>query len=635
MTPDSKPQRRLPQRRPAGEVLVLMAITLVSAAFGTGLYLQFGVGLWSAVFAALGVYLALIVVHALVRRSQAIRELSYEVDRLENEVMRIARGVGPMSGATPELPNFRSATPAPSAMMQGQPPVSRPPPPARPAHGRLAAGPGGELASYIPRPPQGGVHGGPSVPVPPSRRPAQEGPGRAGQAPANVMAAAPTPKQTGAGHAAPGAAPTGADQRSPAGMPESQADSSMARYWSARPTDALPETMARPGAVLPQAPVQSQRPRGDSSAGAGEPLEIRDISQRANIEDDVDVINDMIRRYSEEIGAPNPGRQAAAGSPHGNSDAEAISRGEAAISVSVGALRAAAGEMRRPTEPGPSAIERGILPPLRIDPESTAPQPPPVGPDHALAAQLADAITKQTLDVFLEPILGLADRKARHYEISLSLRTGAGGIGPEQCSELALNTGMLPLLDANRVSRASVVARHLDERGSAGCLFAALSAASLASERFLGQFAEIYKQAPRLGERLVFSIGQGEVRGFSPAQWSTVRQLAASGFRFAIEDVTSVDLDLPELKAAGFAFMRIGAQALIDGVAGLDGSVPVAEVCRRLEGSGLTLMAVDLESEEQLDSVLGAGVPLGQGPLFGRPRPVKAEALRLAKSAAA
>jgi cyclic-di-GMP phosphodiesterase TipF (flagellum assembly factor) len=113
------------------------------------------------------------------------------------------------------------------------------------------------------------------------------------------------------------------------------------------------------------------------------------------------------------------------------------------------------------------------------------------------------------------------------------------------------------------------------------------------------------------------------------------RRLAGSGFRFAIEDVTSLDLDLPDLRSAGFAFMRVSARALIDGISSLDGPVPAAELCRRLAGTGLTLMAVGLEGEEQLDGVLGGGVPLGQGPLFGMPRPVKAEALRLASSSAA
>src|SRR5690606_1109297 len=101
----------------------------------------------------------------------------------------------------------------------------------------------------------------------------------------------------------------------------------------------------------------------------------------------------------------------------------------------------------------------------------------------------------------------------------------------------------------------------------------------------------------------VFSITQTELRGLSPAQWNAVRQLAESGFRFAIEDVTSLDLDLPDLRSAGFAFMRVAARALLDGLSSLDGPVPAADLSRRVAGTGLTLIAIGLEGEEQLDGV--------------------------------
>jgi len=311
--------------------------------------------------------------------------------------------------------------------------------------------------------------------------------------------------------------------------------------------------------------------------------------------------------------------------------------GESAISASVGALRAAADEMRRPSEGGRTPIEKGVLPPLRVDPNSSKSQPPPVGPEHQDMSAMADAIATGKLDVFLEPIVGLADRKARHFDVSLRLRNGdAGSFGPEDYIPMARNAGLLPAVDATRAARAAMVARHMDERGSGGCLFSSITAESLTSPHFLEEFAEACRQAPKLRERLVFSIAQSELQGLSAAQWSTIRQLATSGFRFALEDVTSLDLDLPDLKAAGFAFVRVNAQSMLDGISSLEGVLPVADLCQRLAGTGLTLIAVGLGGEDQLESVLAAGVPLGQGRLFGVPRPIRAEALRpAARSAAA
>ncbi|HEX7075918.1 MAG TPA: EAL domain-containing protein [Hyphomicrobiaceae bacterium] len=360
-----------------------------------------------------------------------------------------------------------------------------------------------------------------------------------------------------------------------------------------------------------------------------------DDAEPAGVEGDVEVIQDMIRMFSEEIAHPRkPSSDEAADERTGSG--EPAEADEAAISASVDALRAAAEEMRRPVEGGRASIEKGVLPPLRVDPNSSKPQPPPVGPEHEDMAAMADAIATGKLDVFLEPIVGLADRKARHFEISLRLRNGdAGSFGPEDYIPMARNAGLLPQVDATRAARAAMVARHMDERGSGGCLFSSITAESLTSPRFLEEFADACRQAPKLRERLVFSISQSELQGLSAAQWSTIRQLATSGFRFAIEDVTSLDLDLPDLKAAGFAFMRINAQSMLDGLASLEGVLPISELCQRISEIGLTLIAVGLGGEDQLESVLAAGVPLGQGQLFGVPRPIRAEALRPAASSAA
>ncbi|MCL4768568.1 MAG: EAL domain-containing protein [Hyphomicrobiaceae bacterium] len=647
-------------------------MTLITLAAGLGLYLQLGLSLWTAGLAALAIYVGLASAHAVVRRSEAIRELSYEVDRLENEVMRIARGTGPMPVLPPgpdQQPHFSSG-PVSASPAARPPPASRPFPAGQPPASLSGAEPSSRPAdAYRASPPPGQPQA-----AAPGPRPAQ--PGQAGHTPhespsrpagmaADPSAALLRPEPAPVGRTAVAAGPAGGAGTGPAAAAQPAAPRSadpqpvgqMARFWSFRPTDAVAEASrsgaAVPAAAMPEAGaagpvpqaapgpagVRAETPRRESArapaASDAMPAAQSAAPDKQPVESDVDVINGMIRKFSEEIGLAEAMSRAAAGSaPAPGAGPGSPARDEAVIAASVGALRAAAGEMRRPAESGPTAIERGILPPLRAD--AVSQPPPPVGPAHAPLAAMAEAIASQKLDVYVEPVLGLADRKARHYEVSLRLRSGpAGSVGPEDYIPLARSSGMLPLVDAARAARAAMVARHMDGRGSAGCLFSSTSAQSLTSERFLSELAGACRQAPRLPERVVFSIAQSELRGLSPAQWTTVRQLAGGGFRFAVEDVTSLDLDLAELRTAGFAFMLVAARVLLDGVSSLEGVLPAADLCRRLAGSGLTLIAVGLEGEEQLDAVLAAGVPLGRGPLFGPPRPVKAEALRQAGSAAA
>ena len=53
--------------------------------------------------------------------------------------------------------------------------------------------------------------------------------------------------------------------------------------------------------------------------------------------------------------------------------------------------------------------------------------------------------------------------------------------------------------------------------------------------------------------------------------------------------------------------------------------VPAADLCRYLSGLGFTLIVSRIAEERELAKVLGFGALLGQGQLFGGPRPIRRE----------
>ena len=64
---------------------------------------------------------------------------------------------------------------------------------------------------------------------------------------------------------------------------------------------------------------------------------------------------------------------------------------------------------------------------------------------------LAEAITAQRIDLFLEPVCELAERRPQHSEFSVRLRTRHDeSLGASDYVSVARGTGMLPLLDALR-----------------------------------------------------------------------------------------------------------------------------------------------------------------------------------------
>jgi cyclic-di-GMP phosphodiesterase TipF (flagellum assembly factor) len=269
-------------------------------------------------------------------------------------------------------------------------------------------------------------------------------------------------------------------------------------------------------------------------------------------------------------------------------------------------------------------------------PGTAAGAPPPVGAAQERLAEIADAVTAERLDACLEPILGLADRRAQHYEFSLRLRTSRGeSMGPDEYGMLARGVGLLPALDAASLTRLAKVIAYVVERGTPGALFVSVSGESLSSDHLPRLMVETYRRGSPAAERAVLSFAQSDVRAWAPAQWGVLKKINDLGLRFAIEDVTTFDIDFKALNAAGFSFLKADA-GLFLGPAGVGkGEAELKELSKRLTQSGLALIVTSIEHDQQLASLGTLGVPLGQGPMFGGPRPVKADVTRSAGGVAA
>ena len=105
------------------DVIVKGAIALVTIAIFLGAYLQFDVSILQSLVAAVGVFVASMVLHKLVRRSERVELLAKEVIRLESEVANLT-GRRSRPGPLPE-PNLRAPTATQAASPPRLAPVSR------------------------------------------------------------------------------------------------------------------------------------------------------------------------------------------------------------------------------------------------------------------------------------------------------------------------------------------------------------------------------------------------------------------------------------------------------------------------------------------------------------------------------
>jgi cyclic-di-GMP phosphodiesterase TipF (flagellum assembly factor) len=369
-------------------------------------------------------------------------------------------------------------------------------------------------------------------------------------------------------------------------------------------------------------PLDAESPSGTARAAGGSAAGISALPGEINVE----VIQDLIKKLAEELNGPSLRNADAAGKSAPSAEPDA--HPEAMIGQSVAALETTARAMRvgqaeqHAALPPPSPKRGDAVEdrPTAAGAEVQGSGPPPL--DSPLA-RIAEAVAAERFEVLIEPIHVLAEGRPRHYEVTMRLRT-ADGEQLEQAdyTRTAQGSNLLPHIDAARMLRAARVARRLAERGRQGSVLSAMVSASITDSGFLEAAAQQTVNDGRV--RLVLSFTQSDARAFTPAHAEALGTMSAAGFGFALEDVTDLDMDFGRLKEMGFGFVKLDAQVFLDGMQAPGGSIPASDICRYLSEFGLTLIVGAIEDDWLLAKIMGFGVLLGKGTLFGGPRLIKA-----------
>jgi cyclic-di-GMP phosphodiesterase TipF (flagellum assembly factor) len=206
-------------------------------------------------------------------------------------------------------------------------------------------------------------------------------------------------------------------------------------------------------------------------------------------------------------------------------------------------------------------------------------------------ALIAEALEAKRMEVSLDPLIGLGDRKVRNLELSMRLVTQAGhAYGEEEFHRIAAGTGLVARIDAAKLASAAGVLSRFRTNGSRAALFLAIAGETLVDDTFSRAFDELLGSGREENRSLVLAFAQAEARNFTAAHWSTIGQTAKAGVRFALAEVTDLDTDFERLKSHGFDYIKLDAAVFLDGLPTPGGHIPAADICRHLAGLGLDLV---------------------------------------------
>ncbi len=239
------------------------------------------------------------------------------------------------------------------------------------------------------------------------------------------------------------------------------------------------------------------------------------------------------------------------------------------------------------------------------------------------------SLEENRVDLYLQPIVSLPQRKLRFYEALSRLRAEDGSvIMPAQYIKVAAPAGLMSVVDNLLLFRCVQIVRRLTQKRREIGVFCNISGDTLADTEFFPQFLD-YMQANRdLAGQIVFEFGQKSVLQAGTAGERNLTQLSTLGFALSMDHVETLALDFVKLKAMGFRHLKVRAEMLTQGMNGAGAAVAAEDFKKLLSRHGLNLIAERVEDERTVVQLLDYTVDYAQGFLFGEPRAVREEAVK-------
>ncbi|MGE3149140.1 MAG: EAL domain-containing protein [Pseudorhodoplanes sp.] len=287
-----------------------------------------------------------------------------------------------------------------------------------------------------------------------------------------------------------------------------------------------------------------------------------------------------------------------------------------------------------------SAVES---PPAAASPPSTvsssADNPDSVRAEPSLAAngkseedrvaQIRDAIEANRIDLYLQPIVTLPQRKVRYYEALTRLRTEQGALlTPAEFIPAAERAGLMPKIDNLILFRTMQVVRRLLTKNRDVGLFCNLSAVTLSDPDAFAEVSQFLEANRAIAPSLILEIQQDVWRNVGPIETANLSALAEHGYRYSMDHVGDLRVEPRDLVERGIRFIKVPGTLLLDRDQRPFMDIHAADLSDLLGRHGISLIAEKIEAEGMVVDLLDFDVRFGQGQLFSAPRPVRAEALQ-------
>jgi cyclic-di-GMP phosphodiesterase, flagellum assembly factor TipF len=243
--------------------------------------------------------------------------------------------------------------------------------------------------------------------------------------------------------------------------------------------------------------------------------------------------------------------------------------------------------------------------------------------DARMLALVKDAIEYDRIDLYLQPIVSLPQRKQRYFEAFSRLRNEDGTIlRPIHYLEAAERANRIGVIDNMILLRAVQALRNLGTENKHYRIFCNISPATIYDQDFFARFTDYLDVHSDLAPRLVFEFTYPAVKLLTDRAERNLQAIAERGYAFSVDHISRLDHNWSALQEKNFHYVKASSKLLLSASRGDPQSrARVTSFKETLCDNDIDLIVEKVELEADMPEILGLDIDFGQGALFGAPRP--------------
>jgi diguanylate cyclase (GGDEF)-like protein len=254
---------------------------------------------------------------------------------------------------------------------------------------------------------------------------------------------------------------------------------------------------------------------------------------------------------------------------------------------------------------------------------------------HELASSLEQAVDRDEIKVYYQPIVSLANGRTVGVEaLARWLHPSRGLVLPGSFVPLAEEIGLMSPIGRRVLHEACRQTREWQATlpgRSQLTISVNLSPLELQNPGLIGEVSDTLERTGLAPQSLVLEITESGAMRDHAATLATMRELRRLGVRLALDDFGTGHSSLSHLREFPIDILKI-AKSFVDRLGGESSETTLVDAILRLAGAlELSVVAEGIERSEQWEVLRLLDCPLGQGYLFARPfdGPTAERSLRL------